>query len=222
MKILIIEDDFRIAEMYKEYLLKNTSVEEIYTSLNAAGCFEILENEKIDLMLVDVYLPDMRGDRLMEDVLSTYPYMNFIAITASQEGLIVKNMIQLGALYYLVKPVKLDKLSEVVNEYLNRNLELTETDEMDQEMIDQYFGRKGPSEDNELPKGIDPVTLKKVEAVFSIDEEWTSSQLGDYLGTSRTTVRRYLEHLRKIGKVTVSQDFGDKGRPEKKYRKNRP
>ncbi|WP_411842722.1 response regulator [Salinicoccus sp. HZC-1] len=220
MNILIVEDDFRIAEMYKEYLFQNTPINKIHTSLNASDCFKILEENDIDLMLVDIYLPDMSGDKLIEKTLKSYPYMNFIVITASQEGERVRRMMQLGVLYYLVKPVKLDKLSEVVNDYLIRNKELSEANEVDQEKIDFYFGRVNPVKEDELPKGIDPVTLKKIEDTFSIEKEWTSAQLGDHLGTSRTTVRRYLEYLRKTGKLTVFQDFGDKGRPEKRYKSN--
>lgn len=219
MRILIVEDDFRIAEMYREYLLENTPADEILTALNASESLRVLKENDINLMLVDVYLPDMHGDKLIEEVLKIHPYMNFIVITASQESEKVKSMMQLGALYYLVKPVKLNKLSETVNDYVARNKELSEVAEMDQEKIDRYFGRGSHVEETELPKGIDSVTLKKIEDAFSIGEEWTSSQMGDYLGTSRTTVRRYLEYMRKTGKLVVSQDFGDKGRPEKKYRK---
>lgn len=223
MKILIVEDDFRIGELYKEYLLESAPDDEIHTSLNASESLKMLEENDIELMLVDIYLPDMHGDKLIEEVLKTHPYMNFIVITASQAGEKVKSMMQLGALYYLVKPVKLDKLSETVNDYRQKNKTLSETAELEQEQIDMYFGSMNTEvEDGALPKGIDGVTLKKIEEVFSIEDEWTSSHLGDYLGTSRTTVRRYLEYLRRTGKLTVSQDFGDKGRPEKKYKKTTP
>lgn len=220
MKILIVEDDFRIAEMYKEYLLKNAPEDEIHTALNSADSLKILKDHNINLMLVDIYLPDMHGDKLIENVLKKYPYMNFIVITASQESEKVKNAMQLGALYYLVKPVKLDKLSETVNDYRKKNETLSKTSELEQDDIDVYFRRIGTTAVNSLPKGIDPLTLEKIEEVFSNEHEWTSSQLGEHLGTSRTTVRRYLEYMRESGKSTVSQDFGDKGRPEKKYRKN--
>ncbi|MEK4554012.1 MULTISPECIES: response regulator transcription factor [Jeotgalicoccus] len=220
MKILIVEDDFRIAEMYKEYLLKNAPEDEIHTALNAAESLKTLRSHDINLMLVDIYLPDMHGDKLIENVLKEYPYMNFIVITASQESRKVKNAMQLGALYYLVKPVKLDKLSETVNDYKKKNMTLSKSIELEQEDIDVYFGRANTSALNNLPKGIDPLTLKKIEETFSNHYEWTSSQLGEYLGTSRTTVRRYLEYMRESGKLTVSQNFGDKGRPEKKYKKN--
>ena len=220
MKILIVEDDFRIAEMYKEYLLENAPEDEIHTALNAADSLKILKDHDINLMLVDIYLPDMHGDKLIENVLKQYPYMNFIVITASQESEKVKNVMQLGALYYLVKPVKLDKLSETVNDYKKKNVSLSKLTELEQDDIDIYFGRIGTPAVNSLPKGIDPLTLEKIEEVFSNQHEWTSSQLGEHLGTSRTTVRRYLEYMRESGKLTVSQDFGDKGRPEKKYKKN--
>lgn len=220
MNILIVEDDFRIARMYKEYLLKDAPDDEIHTALNAAESFKLIEEHDIDLMLVDIYLPDMHGDELIENVLRKYPYMNFIVITASQESEKVKNTMQLGVLYYLVKPVKLDKLSETVNDYKKKNKILSEKSELEQEDIDIYFRRVNSVDVNNLPKGVDPVTLEKIEEVFSVQYEWTSSQLGEYLGTSRTTVRRYLEYLRECGKLTVSQDFGDKGRPEKKYKKN--
>lgn len=220
MNILIVEDDFRIAEMYKEYLLKNSPEDKIHTALNAGDSLKILENYDINLMLVDIYLPDMHGDKLMENVLKKYPYMNFIMITASQESQKVKNAMQLGALYYLVKPVKLDKLSETVNDYKKKNEALSKSAELNQEEIDIYFGHINSTAVNSLPKGVDPLTLEKIEEVFLKQHEWTSSQLGEYLGTSRTTVRRYLEYMKECGKLTVSQDFGDKGRPEKKYRKN--
>ena len=106
--------------MYKEYLLKNAPEDEIHIALNAAESLKTIQNHDINLMLVDIYLPDMHGDKLIENVLKQYPYMNFIVVTASQESEKVKNAMQLGALYYLVKPVKLDKLSETVNDYKKR------------------------------------------------------------------------------------------------------
>lgn len=220
MNILIVEDDFRIGEMYKEYLLKSSPEDKIHTSLNAADSLKVLEKHRIDLMLVDIYLPDKHGDQLIEKALKKYPYLNFIFITASQESQKVKNAMQLGALNYLVKPVKLDKLSDTVNNYRKKVRTLSEKDEFDPEEIELYFVQNHSSSVQNLPKGVDPVTLKKIEEEFSQRHEWTSSQLGEHLGTSRTTVRRYLEYLRQCGKLTVSQDFGDKGRPEKKYKKN--
>ncbi|WP_020007323.1 response regulator [Salinicoccus albus] len=219
MKLLITEDDFRIAEMYKEYLDRHLSGIEIYLARDARECLDLVEQEDIQLILLDVYLPDMLGDELMEKITKRYPYTDFIVITATQEGGKFKKLMQLGPLYYLVKPVKLEQLKEVVHDYQVKQEKLSETAEIDQTMVDEYFGKVIDNSHDALPKGIDPVTLQTIEDAFEVDGEWTSSRMGEYIGTSRTTVRRYLEYLKNVGKLSVKQDYGDKGRPEKIYRK---
>lgn len=219
MNILIVEDDFRIGEMYKEFLKAETEAKKIECVINAKEALEYLSANEVDIVIIDIYLPDMMGDTLAEEILKKYPFINFICISANQDAQIIKDLINLGVLHYLIKPVKLDTLGEIVNRFINMNNSLSTEKELEQSEIDQYFTVKKTIENTELPKGIDPVSLEKVRNAFEIKEEWVSSELGQTLGTSRTTVRRYLEYLREIGYLKVTQEFGDKGRPEKIYKK---
>lgn len=219
MNILIVEDDFRIGEMYKEFLKAETEAKKIECVINAKEALEYLSANEVDIVIIDIYLPDMMGDKLAEEILKKYPFINFICISANQDAQIIKDLINLGVLHYLIKPVKLDTLGEIVNRFINMNNALSTEKELEQSEIDQYFTVKKTIENTELPKGIDPVSLEKVRNAFEIKEEWVSSELGQTLGTSRTTVRRYLEYLREIGYLKVTQEFGDKGRPEKIYKK---
>ena len=219
MNILIVEDDFRIGEMYKEFLKAETEAKKIECVINAKEALKYLSANEVDIVIIDIYLPDMMGDKLAEEILKKYPFINFICISANQDAQIIKDLINLGVLHYLIKPVKLDTLGEIVNRFINMNNSLSTEKELEQSEIDQYFTVKKTIENTELPKGIDPVSLEKVRNAFEIKEEWVSSELGQTLGTSRTTVRRYLEYLREIGYLKVTQEFGDKGRPEKIYKK---
>ena len=219
MNILIVEDDFRIGEMYKEFLKEETEAKKIECVINAKEDLEYLASYEVDIVIIDIYLPDMMGDTLAEEILKKYPFINFICISANQDAQIIKDLINLGVLHYLVKPVKLDILGEIVNRFIDMNKSLSTEKELEQSEIDQYFTVKKTIENTELPKGIDPVSLEKIRNAFEIKEEWVSSELGQTLGTSRTTVRRYLEYLREIGYLKVTQEFGDKGRPEKIYKK---
>lgn len=219
MNILIVEDDFRIGEMYKEFLKEKTEAKKIECVINAKEALEYLASYEVDIVIIDIYLPDMMGDTLAEEILKKYPFINFICISANQDAQIIKDLINLGVLHYLVKPVKLDILGEIVNRFIDMNKSLSKEKELEQSEIDQYFTVKKTIENTELPKGIDPVSLEKIRNAFEIKEEWVSSELGQTLGTSRTTVRRYLEYLREIGYLKVTQEFGDKGRPEKIYKK---
>lgn len=219
MNILIVEDDFRIGEMYKEFLKAETEAKKIECVINAKEALEYLSANEVDIVIIDIYLPDMMGDTLAEEILKKYPFINFICISANQDAQIIKDLINLGVLHYLIKPVKLDTLGEIVNRFINMNNALSTEKELEQSEIDQYFTVTKTIENTELPKGIDPVSLEKIRNAFEIKEEWVSSELGQTLGTSRTTVRRYLEYLREIGYLKVTQEFGDKGRPEKIYKK---
>lgn len=219
MNILIVEDDFRIGEMYKEFLKAETEAKKIECVINAKEALEYLSANEVDIVIIDIYLPDMMGDTLAEEILKKYPFINFICISANQDAQIIKDLINLGVLHYLIKPVKLDTLGEIVNRFINMNNALSTEKELEQSEIDQYFTVKKTIENTELPKGIDPVSLEKIRNAFEIKREWVSSELGQTLGTSRTTVRRYLEYLREIGYLKVTQEFGDKGRPEKIYKK---
>jgi len=219
LNILIVEDDFRIGEMYKEFLKEETEAKKIECVINAKEALEYLSANEVDIVIIDIYLPDMMGDILAEEILKKYPFINFICISANQDAQIIKDLINLGVLHYLVKPVKLDTLGEIVNRFIDMNKSLSKEKELEQFEIDQYFTVKKTIEKTELPKGIDPVSLEKIRKAFEIKDEWVSSELGQTLGTSRTTVRRYLEYLREIGYLKVTQEFGDKGRPEKIYKK---
>ena len=83
-----------------------------------------------------------------------------------------------------------------------------------------YIEKKRFYEKTGLPKGIDPLTLEKIGSVFSDPcTSLSAEQVGEQIGSSRTTARRYLEYL--VGEQELSADinYGTVGRPERFYRK---
>jgi response regulator of citrate/malate metabolism len=97
-------------------------------------------------------------------------------------------------------------------------------DQLSQEEIDQLTGVSSSTlslsnENNKLPKGIDSLTLEKVQTVISMGNEagLTASDLGEAVGTSRSTARRYLEYLVSINQAKAELKYGDVGRPERRY-----
>ena len=76
--------------------------------------------------------------------------------------------------------------------------------------------------DSGLPKGIDPVTLDKIlEEMKECSTMFTSEEMAERVGASRTTARRYLEYLVSCGSVEVDVSYGGVGRPERIYRMTR-
>jgi two-component system response regulator DctR len=74
------------------------------------------------------------------------------------------------------------------------------------------------SETQNLPKGLNEVTLKQVLICLLKDSSHLSAEeVANQLGLARVTARRYLEYLEGIGKVDAKFKYGSVGRPVKKY-----
>jgi response regulator of citrate/malate metabolism len=70
-----------------------------------------------------------------------------------------------------------------------------------------------------MPKGIDTVTLDAVIGVFNRGgrSALSATEVGEEIGISRTTARKYLEYLHAKGILSIHLDYGTKGRPERRY-----
>lgn len=93
--------------------------------------------------------------------------------------------------------------------------------EINQDDVDRLLHPKPITQDDssEIPKGIDPITLRKIEAVMKgTDQEgYTAEQVGELIGASRTTARRYLEYMVTRGVILADLSYGTVGRPERVY-----
>ncbi|QMU98566.1 PAS domain-containing protein [Microbacterium esteraromaticum] len=69
-----------------------------------------------------------------------------------------------------------------------------------------------------LPKGLSAETLGRVAVALGENPESSAAELGDVLGMSRVSARRYLEHLASTGRAVRSLDYSTKGRPGTRYR----
>ncbi|PID14863.1 DNA-binding response regulator [Sporosarcina sp. P34] len=216
----IVEDDFRIASIHQHFLESVDGVEVVWQALRAKDTWGMLKKQPADLLLVDVYMPDQSGIDLVRELKIHYPSLDFIIITAATDRELVAQSLAAGAFHYLVKPVELTKLREVIDRYQQRCLFLQESPHVDQEEIDKLFVHAVATRENgtNLPKGIHPLTLQKVlDIVNPLTEGTTAEEVGEKLGASRTTARRYLEYLIAEGKMRAELEYGIIGRPERKY-----
>lgn len=218
----IVEDDFRIASIHQQFLESIEGITVVGQALRAKDAWQMLEEYQVDLLLVDIYMPDQLGIDLVRELKVQYPALDFIIITAATDRELVAGSVAAGAFHYLVKPVELGKLKEVIGRYRQRRAFLQEDRQVEQHEIDALFMQgdvaKETVAESDLPKGIHPLTLQKVmDIVGSLTEGTTAEEMGELLGASRTTARRYLEYLISEGKMRAELEYGIVGRPERKY-----
>ncbi|MCG7334866.1 response regulator [Sporosarcina sp. ACRSM] len=219
IKVVIAEDDFRIAQVQEQFLEKIQGVQLVGKALNAKETMNLLHEHEVDLLLLDIYLPDELGTDLLARIREDYPNTDIIMVTAAMEKVMLEKAMRYGVSNYLLKPVSMEKFVETIEEYKKKKEILQDRDEVNQKMIDQFFGSSNPSTNNQkdLPTGVDRHTLKKVREVVEELRGVTIEEMGESLGVSRTTARRYLEYLVSIDVCTAKHEYGIVGRPQRKY-----
>jgi two-component system, CitB family, response regulator CitT len=220
IKVVIAEDDFRIAQVQEQFLQKVSGVKLVGKALNAKETMEILGVQEVDLLLLDIYMPDELGTDLLPKIREIHPSVDIIMVTAATERAMLETSIRNGVFNYLLKPVTMEKFVETIEDYKKKKKLLNSFDEVDQSMIDRYFGTSNQSaiSQKDLPSGVDRLTLQKVKEVMAELKGGVSiEEMGEKMGASRTTARRYLEYLVSINICIAKHDYGIVGRPERKY-----
>ncbi|TYS70379.1 response regulator [Sutcliffiella horikoshii] len=223
INVAIAEDDFRIASIHEQFLEKVEGVRVVNKALNASQMIDQLAKGETDLILLDNFMPDECGASLLPLIRERFPEVDIIMITAATEKEVVEVALKYGVVDYLIKPVTFERFQHAIKTYLNRKAFIQDNDSYNQAVIDQFFHRKGWKEKeiqkDSHPKGIDQLTLEKVEGLLDNDYQdgWTAEQMGEQMGASRTTARRYLEYMISLEKVKAELEYGMVGRPERKY-----
>ncbi|MDT8367237.1 MAG: response regulator [bacterium] len=221
VRVLIIEDDERISEIHRRLTEKVPGFEVVGMAHNLAHGQEMCEVLEPDLLLLDLYFPDGYGIDLLQALRGRMQEVDLILITAAREVGPLKEALRGGVFDYILKPVIFSRFQESLEKYLQYRSRLAEEKELQQQEVDHLMGspRRSKTISDELPKGIDPLTLKKVLGVFinAPEEGLGAEEVGSILGVSRTTARRYLEYMVSGGLLVADLVYRKIGRPERKY-----
>ncbi|MEH7235600.1 response regulator [Bacillus sp. JJ1562] len=221
IRVAIAEDDFRVASIHERFLMKIEGVKVVGKTLTGQETLKLLEKEKVELLLLDIYMQDQLGTDLLPIIRSDFPHIDVIMITAATEKELVERSLRNGVIDYIIKPVTLDRFISTLENYKRRKQLLDAESEVNQHVIDSIFGNSQPpvKQNEGMPKGIDPLTLQKViDIMKTVTNGISAEEMGERMGASRTTARRYLEYIISTGKATAELEYGIVGRPERKYR----
>lgn len=226
--VLIIEDDFRVAEINRQLIEQITGFNVLAELKTAADTLAFLQQtEQLpDLILLDVYIPDSPGLELFWRLRNEFPTIDIVFVTAAKETVTVEEALHGGVVDYLIKPVDFDRFKKTFTRYRAQKVLLSSKKEVNQEDLDRLlfgldFNPSSSISADGLPKGIDQLTLERIEEVLtgSLANGMNAIDVGQAAGVSRSTARRYLEYLVSAEKAKAQLHYGDVGRPERTYLK---
>lgn len=224
VRTLIVEDDFRVAEVHRGFIERLPSFSVVGVAHTAAEALAMAARDRPDLVLLDIYLPDRSGLEVLRELRSAdRAAVDVIAITAANDVDTLRAALQGGVVHYLVKPFQFNAFREKLESYAALRSRLGSVREVDQAEIDTLYALlRSRSAAPELPKGLSPATLALVaRSLREADRDLSAHEVADATGMSRVTSRRYLDHLARTGLVDVAMRYGSAGRPEHRYRWSR-
>jgi response regulator of citrate/malate metabolism len=217
--VLVVEDDPVVAEAHAAYVGRVAGFEVSGIALSARDALRHLDREKVDLVLLDMGLPDLPGLDVVRAMRGHGHAADVIAVTSQRDLEMVRAAVSLGVVQYVLKPFVFPTLRDRLESYKAYREQLVGTAEADtQAQVDSVFARLRPTSAPTVPKGMTDDLLARVStALRTAADPLSAAELGDALGVSRVTARRYAEHLVDSGRARRGNRYPGVGRPEVTY-----
>jgi len=217
--VLVVDDDFRVAALHRAYVEMVEGFQVVGEAYSGASALEAVARLQPDLVLLDIYLPDIAGLEVLRRLrASPEQRVDVIVVTAAKDAASVEEALRNGSLYYLVKPFGAARLRERLVAYGEMRRKLSSLSEASQGAVDEIYAALRTSAERELPKGHSPQTLGMiVETLRGAGRDLSAEEVAAETGVSRATAQRYLSHLARIGRIELVLRYGS-GRPEHRYR----
>ena len=120
--ILIIEDHALTSFALKTTLSTQDYTGEIFEATNASDAYKIIKENKIDLILMDIGLPDINGIEATKQIKSEYKDIKIAILTSHCDKDEVIQCLEAGVCAYCTKDIKPDKLSFVIKDILDGSM----------------------------------------------------------------------------------------------------
>jgi DNA-binding NtrC family response regulator len=114
IKLLIVDDEVKFLESIAQRLQMRDF--DVTTATNGPDAVEIAKEEKFDLALLDLKMPGMDGQQVLEILKKEHRFLEVIILTGHGSVDSAVECTKLGAFSYLPKPYELDKLLEVLRQ----------------------------------------------------------------------------------------------------------
>jgi response regulator of citrate/malate metabolism len=220
LKVLVVEDEPVALEAHAAYVARVPGFAVAATATTTHDALRALQSSAVDVVLLDMNLPDRHGLDVIRAMRAGGHRADVIAVTSARDLEVVRAAVSLGVVQYLLKPFVFATLRDRLEAYAAYRAQLGGTQHLStQAEVDEVFAGVRASTPTTLPKGMSEELLARVTTLLrETGAGLSASELGEALGVSRVTARRYAEHLSDSRLAVRTQRYAGAGRPEVEYR----
>jgi response regulator of citrate/malate metabolism len=218
VRVLVVDDDFMVAKVHCGFVERVAGFSVVGVAHTAEETLRVVERVRPDLVLLDIYLPDMSGLDVLKRLREGDTAVDVLVITAARDVATIRTALRGGVVHYLIKPFTYDVLRDRLERYAAAHRRLAGFGAVMQDDVDRLFGALRPTS-AQMPKGLTKSTADLVaSALQESDADLSAAECAERAGLSRVSTRRYLEYFVALGKADVRLRYGAAGRPERRFR----
>lgn len=191
IKILIADDHTMFVDGIASILKLESDMEVVATASTGVEIFQIIDNQDIDLILLDVNLPDTTGIEVSKRLNQERPDLKILVISMFNQESYVTEILKYGALGYILKNTDKTELLKAIRmvysgkSYFSKKV----TDTIVQSLMKNQESQ--PSSKGFIPK----ISRREQEVLALIAEEYTTQEIADKLFINNKTVESHRRSL---------------------------
>lgn len=222
MKCLVVSDIESSAEERIQYLHELHIFSSLASATTAEQAIAKLKKYAYGIVILDLGPTKEDNMNLLRQIRTERISVCVIMMSEENSVTYISEAFGYGVSDYILKPTTCKRLSEAAMRSVSKRECLLQYQYMTQEEIDQCITHNvflAPS--NDKNKGICNETFRFVQTTVSKRKgSFTAADIATETGLSRITIRKYMELMRESGELNTELEYGEVGRPQKRYSYN--
>jgi len=192
----IADDNKDFSYLLSEFVKRQGNMDVIFTVYNGKDCLDMLEENPVDVLILDVVMPQMDGIGVLEEIKKKKQKgMKIIILTAMSEEETKEKAVKLGANYYILKPFDLDMLIKRIEEVHGVQTNKKPTDSIEKQIAKLILKHDVPNhikgyiylKDAVMMVYQDPYAISSITKIIY-------PKIGEKYSTSSSCVERAIRH----------------------------
>jgi len=194
LKIAIAEDNIFLAKTVIEKLSFFSDLVYKFKGVNGAELIGKLElNHNIDVILMDIQMPEMNGITATEIIKNKYPHIKIIMLTVFDDDENIFNAIKAGANGYLLKEIDAENLHKCILEVVNGGAPMTPSIAL--KTLNFLRNPENIEQNNNLEEI--KLTNRETDILEHLSKGLNYNKIAENLIISPSTVRKHIENIYK-------------------------
>ena len=186
IRIAVVDDHQIVIDGIKALLTNYPNFLVVADSVSSLKMLRLLDEISVDILLTDIMMPEMNGQRLAKKVRQQHPQIKIIALSMSGQGEVISEMINDADISgYVLKNIGKEELATAINKVADGGIYFSE--EVLQELQKFTTIKRENTEVN--------ITTRELEIIKLIAQDFSNKSIADLLFISERTVETHRKNI---------------------------